>query len=86
MLGVESGGVASNALGNIGVIGGSVGEATVTGAVSRWNNSDYLIVGYSGSGTLNVESTGAVTCTFGYIGTDSGSTGVATVTGAGSGL
>ena len=56
----------------------------VTGADSQWNNSERLVVGRSGNGTLNVEADGIVSNTLGFIGRYASSTGVVTVIGPGS--
>ena len=80
---IEDGGVVSNNdPGHIGSLSGSTGGVTVTNAGSQWNNSNTLLVGNYGTGTLNVEAGGVVSNTSGYIANDSGSTGVATVTGS----
>ncbi len=85
-LNVETGGIVSSSReGLIGYNAGSTGLATVTGLGSQWNNSNWLAVGYAGTGTLNVEAGGVVSNVLvGYIGGLSGSTGDATVTGVGS--
>jgi fibronectin-binding autotransporter adhesin len=71
--------------GYIGLNSDSTGVATVTGSGSMWTNSQWLIVGNSGNGTLNIEAGGLVSNTVGSIGTGfAGSTGVVTVTGSGS--
>ena len=70
--------------GVIGLSPGSVGEATVTGVGSSWVNSDSLIVGHDGSGTLNVTGGGTVSSYFGAIGLEAGSSGSATISGVGS--
>ncbi|MEQ8266233.1 MAG: autotransporter domain-containing protein [Parvibaculum sp.] len=51
---------------------------------SPWSTSDYLIVGDSGTGTLNVLNGGEVSNFTGYIGDDSTGAGMVTVDGAGS--
>ena len=78
-------GVVSNTRGYLGV--GfrpvAIGEATVTGLNSQWNNSANLFVGHNGNGTLNVMDGGVVSNTNGLIGSHHpSSTGVATVTGS----
>lgn len=45
----------------VGYNNGSQGTATVTGAGSSLSSSQYLYVGYGGTGTLNVEDGGSVT-------------------------
>jgi outer membrane autotransporter protein len=51
--------------GFIGLRSGGTGTMTVTGPGSAWNISDQLVVGNSGSGTLNVQNAGTVTVTVG---------------------
>ena len=59
---------------------GSTGVATVSGSGSQWNNSFSLVVGNSGSGTLNVQSSGNVTSGRQVVvGANSGSTGTVNV-------
>ena len=71
--------------GDIGYRLGSTGTATVTGDGSTWTNSEYLRVGWYGTGTLNIEAGGQVSnASDGHVGRYSGSTGTATVTGDGS--
>jgi T5SS/PEP-CTERM-associated repeat protein/autotransporter-associated beta strand protein len=69
----------------IGYNSGSAGTVTVTGAGSKWTpNSDFLSVGYNGSGILKIEAGGQVSNNYCYVGDRPGSTGSATVTGNGS--
>lgn len=68
----------------IGTNTGASGEATVTGAGSRWTSSGNLYVGNEGSGVLRIEDGAAVTSAAGYIATLSGSDSSVTVDGAGS--
>ena len=70
--------------GYIGFNSGSIGEATVTGAGSQWNNSGNLLVGYEGDGVLNVEAGGMVSLSRdgSILGVSPGSTGLATITGS----
>jgi len=63
---ITAGGVVTNTYGYIGQnegrIEGRIGEATVTGMGSEWNNSSNLYVGtYDGTGTLNIADNGLVT-------------------------
>ena len=58
--------------------------ATVDGADSKWNNSDNLYVGNSGSGSLAITDGGAVSNNTAYIGFASSSSGTVTVDGLGS--
>jgi fibronectin-binding autotransporter adhesin len=70
-LNVENGGQATDLYGYIGIEGGAIGTATVTGingsTASLWNNSHALYVGFEGpgTGTLNVEDGGVVEVQFG---------------------
>ncbi|MCD4699601.1 MAG: PEP-CTERM sorting domain-containing protein [Phycisphaerae bacterium] len=48
---------------HIGYYSGSTGEVTVDGSGSTWTNSDSLLVGRSGRGTLNITAGGAVNVT-----------------------
>ena len=64
----NGGGVSSHNDSYIGLSGGSVGTATVTGKGSTWTNGANLAIGGStitsgGTGTLNVSDGGAVTAT-----------------------
>ena len=83
---IEPGGSASVLNGQIGVMPGSTGTATIRGAGSRWNISRFLSLGLDGDGTLTIEDGGAVGV--GNLGAAIGdlfnSTGRATVRGAGS--
>ena len=84
-LNIEAGGIVTNsAAGYIGRNFFGSGTATVTGADSRWDNSSFFYVGFSGIGSLNVEAGGSVLNEFGYIGRNPNSLGIATVTGNGS--
>ena len=70
--------------GYLGYGSASTGVATVTGTGSTWTNSDYLYVGYNGSGTLSVTGGGTVSSSRGCdIGHNFGSTGAVTVGGVG---
>jgi len=83
---VADGGSIFNVNGN-GIVGtgsGSTGSSMVTGSGSVWSNSNDLIVGLSGAGTLTVADGGSVYNTLGTVGYSSGSTGSALVTGSGS--
>lgn len=79
---IEAGGEVRNRTSSIGIFAGSKGVATVTGAGSKWINSENLTVGNSGEGTLRVEDGGAVLSLSTYIGAFAGATGEAVVTGA----
>ena len=87
---VENDGLLQSGGGDIGNQSGSVGAATVeTGAA--WQDTLWLDVGYSATGTLTIESAGAVnvgadvnraSSAAVFIGAESGSKGTVTVTGA----
>ena len=78
-LNVMDGGVVSSfSSGFIGYYNDATGEATVTGAGSRWNSLFDLTVGREGSGTLNVEAGGVVANTSGDIGSRASGTGMTT--------
>jgi len=47
----------------LGYFSGSTGTVTVDGALSAWNNDNYLEVGKEGDGILNVKNGGSVTVT-----------------------
>ena len=85
-LNIRSGGQVSNSDGYLGYSSGSYGTTTVdgTGGLSKWTNSGVLLVGYSGTGTLDIRSGGQVSNTDGYLGYYSGSSGTATVDGVNS--
>jgi T5SS/PEP-CTERM-associated repeat protein/autotransporter-associated beta strand protein len=69
----------------IGYNSGSAGTVTVTGTGSKWTpNSDYLYVGYKGSGILKIEAGGEVSSNHCILGQFQDSTGSVTVTGNGS--
>ncbi len=81
---IQNGGLVSNNFAIIGVVSGSMGAVTVTGAGSTWTNANNLTVGFSGSGTLTIADGGAVSNNSGVVGKAQGGTGEVTVTGAGS--
>lgn len=82
---IVDGGTVSNAQsGYIGNYAGSAGTVSVTGAGSTWANTNYLSVGYMGSGALTIADGGRVTNSYGYIGANLGSIGTASVSGSGS--
>ncbi len=68
--------------GYLGRNGGSSGSATVDGVGSKWTVSQWLYVGYDGSGTLSVINGGTITTSRSEIGTYG--SGAATVSGTGS--
>ncbi|MBE1529555.1 fibronectin-binding autotransporter adhesin [Sphingopyxis sp. OAS728] len=85
---LADGGTLTSANGFIGPDAGNEGSVTVTGSdgggnASTWTVGD-LIVGYSGTGTLNIADGGKVFSTGGSIGLDDGSVGEVLVTGPGS--
>lgn len=62
VLDIADGGAVSNSGdGYVGEAAGSEGEVTVDGAGSRWTNSDRLLVGVQGAGTLNISNGAEVT-------------------------
>ena len=73
-----AGGYATNSIGYLGFNAGSVGTATVSSGT--WANSGSLIVGNSGTGTLDVTG-GSVMNSDGGIGINAGSVSTATVSG-----
>jgi len=81
ILTIEEGGIVTNNIAYLGRDSGSTGTATVTGAGSKWINSNWLYVGNSGDGTLTIEGGGEVSSPVGAVGHDPGSIGTATVTG-----
>ena len=83
-LSVNDGGQVNSATSYVGRIVGSIGTASVDGAVSKWTNSGDLHVGYQGLGALSVTNGGQVSNSGGYIGSASGSTGTASIDGANS--
>ncbi len=85
-LNITNGGTVSSASSNLGVLdSNSTGIATVNGAGSTWTNSENLIVGLQGDGTLNITDGGAVSNdSIGAIGVQPGATGEVTVDGDGS--
>ena len=87
-LNVEAGGSVTSAINSfIGFTSFGTGTVKVNGTSSTFTTDSTLIVGNSGTGTLNVEAGGTVTADFeGYIGNGTGSTGTVTVTGTGSSL
>lgn len=68
----------------IGTNAGASGDATVTGAGSRWTSSGNLYVGNGGKGVLRVEDGATISSAAGYIATLSGSDSSVTIDGAGS--
>jgi T5SS/PEP-CTERM-associated repeat protein len=69
----------------LGSVAGSSGTLSITGLGSVWTNSDAsIIVGKSGTGTLNVLTGGELITKSATIAGELGSTGAATISGAGS--
>jgi T5SS/PEP-CTERM-associated repeat protein len=62
----------------------SIGTVTVNGAGSLWRNTNVVVVGFGGTGTLNIAGGGTVESRAGDVGLLSGSTGNVTVDGIGS--
>ena len=81
VLRVEDGGEVSGGVASVGDSLGSTGEATITGAGSKWT-SGTLYVGKSGSGTLTVEDGGQISSKYSTLGESSGSMGIVTISGA----
>lgn len=84
---IENGGtLATNAFSIIGRFAGSQGTMTVTGPGSTWTINTTLIVGSSGTGTLNVLNGGSFTQSGAAfaLGTNSGAAGTINVSGSGS--
>jgi len=85
-LDITAGGTVTNDLGTIGYGVGSNGTVTVSGAdgsgnASTWANTNDLVVGQSGAGSLTILNGGKVTSQTGYIAADLGSQGTVTVSG-----
>jgi T5SS/PEP-CTERM-associated repeat protein len=83
---VENGGQVRSLSGNIARAGGTpygTGSVTVTGAGSKWTNTNELRVGNNGVGTLNIANGGSVANSDAYIATMPGSKGTVTIGGAG---
>lgn len=87
-LNVFNGGKVTNAdLGIVGNAAGSNGTVTVNGAGSTWTNSQDLVIGALGTGTLNVQNGGVATANSGVVlGNFGGGSGFLTVDGSGSKL
>jgi T5SS/PEP-CTERM-associated repeat protein/autotransporter-associated beta strand protein len=82
---IDSGSNVSNMDGYVGNNAASQGTVTVTGQDSRWTNAGELLMGNSGTGTLNITAGGAVSVAgHARIGNVEGGVGTATVDGAGS--
>ncbi|KZL12511.1 Extracellular serine protease precursor [Pseudovibrio axinellae] len=65
---------------------GGTGVVNVSGENSRWDNSNVLVVGTSGNGSLNIKDGGTVTALASAIGDEEGATGAVSVTGDGANL
>jgi len=85
-LNIQNGAVVfSNSLNTrIGVNAGSIGEATVDGEDSTWQNAQAMEVGFSGSGLLTIQNGGTVSSSRGVIGVNNMGTGNVLVSGDGS--
>lgn len=82
---ISDGGDIVSRRGLIGDVSGSSGEVVVTGKDSLWQNSERVLVGNDGAGTLTIENGGKVVSgAFSAVGWGDGSTGTATITGTGS--
>lgn len=82
-LNIESGATVSSLYAKLGEQSHSSGTVTVSGAGSRWTNTNYIYVGGSSSGTLNILNGGKVTSSSVTLGLSSGSTGTVLVSGNG---
>jgi T5SS/PEP-CTERM-associated repeat protein/autotransporter-associated beta strand protein len=69
----------SNSVGYVGFAAGSSGGVTVNGSGSQWANTDFLAIGWYGTGALTILNGASVSNTFGYVGALSGSIGTARV-------
>jgi T5SS/PEP-CTERM-associated repeat protein len=78
---ISEGGVVHSGTGQIGRGVGQNGVVLVDGPGSQWTNSDLLLVGRFGNGTLTVRNRGRVSSAFARIGNSAGSTGAITVDG-----
>jgi fibronectin-binding autotransporter adhesin len=80
-----SGGASFNAIGNtyVGGSGGVANVATVTGAGSTWSNSETIVAGNYGKGTVNIGNGASVTAGGIVIANNAGSTGTVNVGTAG---
>ncbi|MBE3098135.1 MAG: autotransporter-associated beta strand repeat-containing protein, partial [Planctomycetes bacterium] len=78
---IQNGGQVSSAWGYLGYNSDSNGTVTVDGIGSKWTNTGYLNVGYSGTGTLNIQNGGQV---FSAGGNVSGTSSAVSVEGSGS--
>ncbi|MBN8711095.1 MAG: hypothetical protein BGO12_15380 [Verrucomicrobia bacterium 61-8] len=78
----DSSSAASSA--SIGHLGGSHGDAYVSGVGSTWAMKDDLSVGEQGSGTLSISNKGTVSNSYGTIGNYASGSGSVTVNGVGS--
>jgi len=88
-LSINSGGTVTSDSATIGVNAGSQGTVTVSGAdgsghASTWTNPGDLVIGYTGTGTLNIMGGGKVTAGTTTIGLDVGGDSQLTVDGQGS--
>ena len=83
-LAVSDGGVVANTYGVIGADPGAEGLVTVDGVGSEWINTDGLVIGQEGIGTLEITNGGQVSSASGGIALNAGATGDVTVDGAGS--
>ncbi len=81
---ITDGKVVPSTVGYLGYYGGSEGNATISGAGSKWNVTQQLYVGYNGTGTLTIEQGATVSSATGYLGYDSYAQGTAFVRGSGS--
>ena len=85
-LNIEAGGAVTNTQGFVGNQDGSSGDVTVQGPGSTWTNSEFVVVGFFGDGSLSVLDGGQILNPAGSasIGNRSVSTGTVLVDGQGS--
>ncbi len=76
---VAAGAMLENGFGYLGYDAGAVGAATVSGTNSRWDSRNGLIVGRSGTGSLEINDNGDVTAGIVLIGSNTGSSGTVIV-------
>lgn len=79
-LNVQAGGRITNGASTIGYNSGTMGTAEVAGSGSAWN-SESMVIGNSGAGSLHINSGGQVSSTVAILGRYFGSKGTTTITG-----
>lgn len=83
-LNVSNGGAISSKIFDVGVLVGSIGEATIDGASSTATVTQDVGVGYDGTGTLTISGGAHLSAATATVGTNTGAVGTVDVTGAGS--